>query len=125
MTRAAYIADINARTLLSTAEAEGRGADTIQKIADTNKSLIHAYDDQGSLLAHNVTQQELLDGMQGDSPKYSSTAMLGPIDGYRLLVTARSKPPTRLSKTRTPRLLSPRHNTMTTPITTSKACSVV
>lgn len=83
--RAASIADLNARTLLSTAEAESRGADTIQKIADTNKPLIDAYDDQGAVLAHNVTQQELIAGMQGDNPKYNSTAMLGPIDGHRPL----------------------------------------
>jgi len=89
LTRAASIADINARTLLSTAEAESRGADTIQKIADTNKALIDSYDDQGLLLAHNVTQQELIEGMQGANPKYSSTAMLGPIDGYRLLGNGR------------------------------------
>ena len=81
--RAANIADINSRTLLSTAEAEGRGADTLAKIADQNRPLIDSYDEQGNVLGRNVTQDELLAGMQ--SGKYSSTAQIGPIDGYRLI----------------------------------------
>jgi hypothetical protein len=32
-----------------------------------------------------VTQQELIEGMQGPNPRYSSTDQIGPIDGYRLL----------------------------------------
>jgi hypothetical protein len=83
--RRASIAETNSRILLNTAEAEGRGVDTIQKIVETNKSLIDSYDDDGSLDGRNVTQQELIQGMQGPSPKYSSTDQLGPIDGYRLL----------------------------------------
>jgi hypothetical protein len=81
--RAASIAATNAQTILSTAEAEGRGADTLAKIAATNNPLIEAYEDDNKVLAHNVTQDELLAGMQ--SGKYDSTAMLGPIEGVRLL----------------------------------------
>jgi hypothetical protein len=81
--RAANIADINSRTILSTAEAEGRGADTLAKIAETNKPLIDSYDEAGALQARGVTQQELMAGMQ--SGKYNATAQLGPIDGYRLI----------------------------------------
>jgi hypothetical protein len=81
--RAASIASTNAQTLLSTAEAEGRGADTLAKIAATNKPLIDSYDDAGAVFAHNVTQEELLAGMQDG--KFNSTSQLGPIDGYRLL----------------------------------------
>jgi hypothetical protein len=81
--RAAAIASTNAQTILSTAEAESRGADTLEKIAATNKPLIDAYDADGKVLAHEVTQDELMAGMQ--SGKYNSTAMLGPIEGVRLL----------------------------------------
>jgi hypothetical protein len=83
LVRAASIADVNANIIRSTAEAEGRGADTLAKIADTNRPLIDAYDEQGQVLAHNMTQDELMEGMK--SGKYDSTAMIGPIDGYRLL----------------------------------------
>jgi hypothetical protein len=79
----ASIASTNAQTALSTAEAESRGADTLEKIAATNKPLIDAYDADGKVLAHEVTQDELMAGMQ--SGKYNSTAMLGPIEGVRLL----------------------------------------
>jgi hypothetical protein len=81
LVRAANVADINSRTILSTAEA--RGADTLAKIAATNKPLIDSYDEEGSLQARQVTQQELLAGMQ--SGKYNITDTLGPIDGYRLV----------------------------------------
>jgi hypothetical protein len=81
--RSAAIASTNAQTALSTAEAESRGADTLEKIAATNKPLIDAYDADGKVLAHEVTQDELMAGMQ--SGKYNSTAMLGPIEGVRLL----------------------------------------
>jgi hypothetical protein len=81
--RAAAIASTNAQTILSTAEAEARGADTLEKIAATNKPLIDAYDADGNVLAHEVTQDELMAGMQDG--RYNSTSMLGPIDGYRLL----------------------------------------
>jgi hypothetical protein len=85
--RAAAVADLNARTLLSTAEAEGRGADTLSKIAATNAPLIAAYEDEGVLESRNVTQQELIDGMKAG--RYNSTEQLGPIDGYRLLGNGR------------------------------------
>ncbi len=81
--RAASIAATNSQTALSTAEAEGRGADTLQKIAATNKWLIDGYEYNGNLVDRNVTQDDLLAGMQ--SGKYNSTAQLGPIDGIRLL----------------------------------------
>ena len=62
------IAATNCQTALSTAEAEGRGADTLQKIAATNKSLIDGYQYNGTL-SRNVTQDDLLAGMQ--SGKYN------------------------------------------------------
>jgi hypothetical protein len=81
--RAASIASTNAQTIFSTAEAESRGTATIQAIAKTNAPLIAAYEDDHKVLAHNVTQEELLAGMQDG--RYNSTAMLGPIEGVRLL----------------------------------------
>jgi hypothetical protein len=83
LTRKAQAAELNSRILLSTAEAESRGAETLQKIADTNKQLISDYEDKNALMARGVTQQELLEGMK--SGKYDSTSAIGPIDGYRLV----------------------------------------
>lgn len=85
--RRANVMDINSRILLNTAEAESRGADTLAKIAATNKPLIDAYQDQDAVDGHNVTQQELNDGMR--SGTYSALDQLGPIDGYRLLGNGR------------------------------------
>jgi len=80
LARKASIFEANQRAILSTAQAERYGVESLKDAVSINAPLLSSYQDADAVLESNVPQDALQAGVQ--SGKYSSTEMVAVPDGF-------------------------------------------
>lgn len=83
LAQSAAIHEQNARTVLTTQQAERMGIDSLKDSVDANAALLQNYKDAGAVGDENVTQDALMSGMQ--SGQYNGLSMTAIPDGWTVV----------------------------------------
>ena len=78
--RQAQSFELASRVALNTSQAERYGVDSLKDAVSANVQLVNDYDEQNAILERNVTQDQLMSGMQDGT--YSPTREIAIPDGF-------------------------------------------